>query len=334
MHAQVLSVPGPAAAGPLRPEDRPDPIPGPDELLLDVAACAVCRTDLQICEGDLAARHLPIIPGHQIVGRVTAVGSSVSDWTVGNRAGVAWLGGACGECRYCRSGRENLCAEARFTGWDRDGGYATRSLVRADFALQIPASFGDAAATPLLCGGIIGYRSYRLSGVAPGQRLGLFGFGASALLTLQVAVYQGCEVFVVTRSGRAQRFAREQGAVWAGGYEDEIPAGLDGAITFAPAGTVAVAALQAVAPGGTVAVNAVHTDAVPSFPFSYLWEERVLRSVANFTRSDATQFLEIAAAIPIRTTVQEYPLARANEALADLAAGRVVGAAVLVTDSP
>lgn len=331
MLVALLERPGPMTDSPLRLLDLPDPKPGPGELVLRVAACGVCRTDLQLAEGDLPARRLPLVPGHQAVGVVEKLGSGVTGWNVGDRAGVAWLAGACGTCPRCRSGRENLCEQATFTGWDRDGGYAEQMVVRADFALRLPAEFEAADAAPLLCGGVIGYRALRVSGIQPGGRLGLYGFGASALLAIQVAIHWGCEVFVCTRSAEEQARARSLGAAWAGGYEELPPAPLDAAVTFAPAGDVVVAALKAVDRGGTVAINAIHLDRVPEFPYDLLWWERSLRSVANFTRADAVEFLELAAAIPIRTSVDPYPLANANEALARLKAGRVHGAAVLVT---
>ncbi len=330
MRALLLERTGPAKAdGPLRLADLPEPEPRPGDLVLAVAACGVCRTDLQIVEGDLAARRLPIVPGHQAVGRVIAVGDGVSGWRVGERAGVGWLGGADGTCDRCRAGRENLCAAATFTGWDRDGGYAERIAVRADFALRLPDGFADLAAAPLLCGGVIGYRALRVSGIQPGGRLGLYGFGASALLAIQVARHWGCEVYVATRSERERRRARELGATWVGGYDDPPPASLDAAVTFAPSGDVVIAALRAVDRGGTVAVNAIHLDRVPEFPYELLWWERSLRSVANFTRRDAIEFLTLAAEIPIRTAVERFPLAAGAAALARLKAGEIEGTAVL-----
>jgi propanol-preferring alcohol dehydrogenase len=306
------------------------PIPGAGEIAITVGACGVCRTDLQLVEGDLTARRLPVIPGHQVVGRVLSVGEGVEQWRVGDRVGVAWLAGACGDCDQCRSGRENLCAEAVFTGWDRDGGYAETMTARADFVFPVPEVFSDLEAAPLLCGGVIGYRSLRISGIVPGGRLGLYGFGASALLAMQVALHWGCEVYVATRSGRERERAVELGAVWVGGYDDPPPVALDAAVTFAPVGSVVVAALRAVRPGATVAINAIHLDEIPAFDYDLLWRERALRSVANFTRRDAEEFLALAATIPIRTIVDVYPLADANTALADLARGDVAGAAVLV----
>jgi propanol-preferring alcohol dehydrogenase len=328
--AQLLSHPAAIADHPLEPAERPAPLPGPGEIVVEVAACGVCRTDLQLVEGDLPARRLPIVPGHQVVGRVSALGDGADRWKLGDRVGVAWLASSCGSCARCRDGNENLCESAEFTGWDRDGGYADTMVARADFAFSIPDSFSDVEAAPLLCGGVIGYRSLKISGIRPGGRLGLYGFGASALLALQVAVHRGCEVYVATRSAAEQERALEFGAVWAGGYGDAPPAALDAAVTFAPVGSVVVAALAAIVPGGTVAINAIHLDEIPAFDYDLLWRERGVRSVANFTRRDAIEFLALAAEIPIRTVVDEYPLADANLALERLAAGDVSGAAVLI----
>jgi propanol-preferring alcohol dehydrogenase len=330
VHALRLRRAAPAAEDPLELVELPGPVPAPDEIAIRVAACAVCRTDLQLAEGDLAPRRLPIVPGHQAVGRVARVGHRVTGWTVGDRAGVAWLASACGVCRFCTSGRENLCPDARFSGWDRDGGYATEVAVRADFALRLPDGFDDLAAAPLLCGGIIGYRSLKVSALQPGGRLGLFGFGASALLTLQVARHWGAEVHVRTRSTREHRRALEFGATSAAGYDEPVPP-LDAAITFAPSGDVVVAALRSVDRGGIVAVNAIHLDRMPEFGYDLLWLERGIRSVANFTREDAREFLELASTIPIRTDIQAFPLEDGNLALQRLAAGELEGTAVLTT---
>lgn len=329
MRAMQLARPGRAETHPLRLVELPDPVPAAGEIVLRIAACAVCRTDLQLCEGDLEARALPIVPGHQIVGRVEAVGPDVVGWKAGDRAGVAWLGGADGTCPRCRQGRENLCAAARFTGWDRNGGYATHASARADFALHLPDGFADLDAAPLLCGGVIGYRSLKVSGIAPGGRLGLYGFGASATLAIQVARHWGCRVFVCTRSRDEQERARALGAEWAGDYAERPPEPLDAAITFAPVGSVVVAALRALDRGGTVAINAIHLDRVPELAYADLWWERSLRSVANFTRADAREFLEVAARIPVRTEYEVHPLADANLALERLSKGQVRGAAVL-----
>lgn len=331
MRALVLERPGPLAIGePLRLRDVPDPEPAEGELLLRVGACAICRTDLQLVEGDLAARRLPTIPGHQVVGRVEAVGEGAAGWSVGERAAVGWLGGTCGICRACRGGRENLCAAARFTAWDRDGGFAERIVVAADVALRVPEAFDDLAAAPLLCGGVIGYRSLLISGIRPGGRLGLYGFGASALLAIQVARHWGCEVHVATRSPRERERALALGAASVGGYDDPPPAPLDAAVTFAPAGAVVLAALRALDRGGTVAINAIHLDGIPAFAYGDLWWERSLRSVANYTRDDARAFLELAAAIPVRTETEVLPLDRGVDALRRLSAGTLDGTAVLV----
>ena len=330
MLALVLEQPAPASESPLVLRDVPHPEPGPGELLMRVAACGVCRTDLQIAEGDLAARRLPIVPGHQIVGRVEELGAGTSGWTPGERAGVTWLAGACGHCAHCLAGRENLCELATFTGWDRDGGFAQFATVRADVAVRLPDAIDDLAAAPLLCGGVIGYRSLRVCGIEEGQRLGLFGFGASARCAIQVAVHWGCRVFVCTRSDSERQRALELGAIWAGGYDETPPEPLDAAITFAPAGDVVISALRALERGGTVAVNAIHLDRIPQFAYDLLWWERCLRSVANVTRRDAREFIELAASIPVRADVEAHPLADGNLALQRVASGAVKGAAVLV----
>jgi len=331
MRALQLTTAAPAHSAPLRSVELPDLVPAPDEIVLRVKACAVCRTDLQLVEGDLEARRLPIVPGHQAVGRVHRVGRDVAGWREGDRAGAAWLASTCGVCTSCTSGRENLCVEARFTGWDRDGGYATEIAVRAAFALRLPDGFEDLAAAPLLCGGVIGYRALKVSGIRPGGRLGLFGFGASALLALQVACHRGCEVHVRTRSRRGQEQALALGAASVGTTEDETPP-LDAAVTFAPSGDVVVAALRSLDRGGTVAVNAIHLDRVPGFDYDALWWERGIRSVANFTRSDAQEFLDLAATIPVQTSIRAFALDEANEALALQAAGGLDATAVLVVD--
>jgi propanol-preferring alcohol dehydrogenase len=330
MRALVLDQPAPASASPLLLRDVSRPEPASDELLLRVAACGVCRTDLQLAEGDLVARRLPIVPGHQIVGRVEAVGGDVAGWALGDRAGVTWLAGACGRCKRCLEGRENLCEFAIFTGWDRDGGYAQFATVRADVAVRLPDAIDDLAAAPLLCGGVIGYRSLRVCGIEPGGRLGLFGFGASARCAIQVAVHWGCRVHVCSRSESEKQRARELGAVWAGGYDETPPEPLDCAITFAPVGDVVISALRALERGGTVAVNAIHLDRVPEFPYDLLWWERSIRSVANVTRRDAREFIELAAGILVRADVEVHPLSDGNLALQRVASGAVGGAAVLV----
>ena len=326
----VLEQPAPASRYPLRPAELPDPHPARGELLLRVAACGVCRTDLQIAEGDLAARVLPIVPGHQIVGYVALLGDGATGWNLGDRAGVAWLAGTDGTCRHCLAARENLCERASFTGWDRNGGYATHATVRADFALRIPESFADIDAAPLLCGGVIGYRSLKRSGIRPGGRLGLYGFGASALLAIQVARHWRCRIFVCTRSKEEQTRALSLGAEWAGDYSQTPPEPLDAAVSFAPSGEVVRSALRALDRGGTIAINAIHLDRLPELAYEDLWWERSVRSVANFTRADATEFLDLAATIPIRTHFETHPLADANTALERLREGRVDGAAVLI----
>jgi propanol-preferring alcohol dehydrogenase len=329
-----LRQPGPVGVGDrLVPVEGPDPAPGAGEVRLDVTACAVCRTDLQIVEGDLAARMLPVIPGHQAVGRVAEVGAGVEEALLGRRVGVAWTGGACGGCRWCRGGRENLCPELAFTGWSRDGGYATAMTARADFVHELPDAFADLDAAPLLCGGAIGYRSLHVAGVdlaaASGLRLGLYGFGASATIAIQLAVHAGAEVHVATRSEAEQRAAEALGAASTGGYDHAPPGPLDAAITFAPSGDVVVSALRALDRGGVLAINAIHLDRVPAFDYDLLWLERQVRSVANVTREDVRAFLALAAAIPIRSRTEVVDLAQANDALRRLRAGQVAGAAVL-----
>jgi propanol-preferring alcohol dehydrogenase len=325
----VLRSPGPASTHALVREERTPSSPGAGEVLVEVGACGVCRTDLQIVEGALAARRLPIVPGHQIVGRVVSVGAGVVDRRVGDRVGVGWLASTCGVCPKCRSGRENLCVAARFTGWDVDGGYSAHAIALADFTFPIPESFGDLEAAPLLCGGIIGYRALERSRIAPGEKLGLFGFGASALITIQMARYRGCRVFVFSRSDRERARALELGAEWAGAYDEAPPEPLDAAVTFAPSGDVVLSAVRACDRGATVAINAIHLDRIPEFSYDQLWWERSLVSVANYTRADATAFLALAAEIPIRTTVDVFDLEDANGALARLSESKIAGAAVL-----
>ncbi len=329
MRAMLLERAAPVSAGPLTERDLETPAAAPGMLVGRVVACGVCRTDLQLCEGDIAPRGLPIIPGHQVVARVESIGAGVRGWNPGDRIGIAWLGATCGVCAQCRAGRENLCEKAQFTGWDTNGGYATHIAVRADFALRIPESFDDLAAAPLLCGGVIGYRSLRRSGILPGGRLGLYGFGASALLTIQVARHWGCRVFVATRSERERARARALGAEWTGDYSEHPPEPLDAAVTFAPSGDVVRSALRALDRGGTVAINAIHLDRVPEMPYEELWWERGIVSVANFTRRDASEFLDLAARIPVRTAFDIYRLEEANLALERLRRGEIGGAAVL-----
>ena len=327
--AAVLRRPAASDRAPLELADRPSPEPADDEVLLRVGACGVCRTDLQLAEGDLEMHARPVVPGHQIVGEGVAAGPE-SDRRVGDRVGVTWIAGACGQCDWCRDGRENLCRSATFTGWDRDGGFAELVTARSDFVLPVPEGVADVDLAPLLCGGVIGHRALTLTGAADGARLGLFGFGASATIVIQLALHRGMEVHVATRSEAEQERARRMGAASAGGYDEPPPHPLDAAITFAPAGSVVVDALRATDRGGTVVVNAIHLDEVPAFDYGLLWHERSVRSVANVTRRDATELLALAREIPLVTHHQEYGLDDANRALADLSAGRVSGAAVLV----
>jgi propanol-preferring alcohol dehydrogenase len=329
MPAMLLERPGPIVSRPLVSAEQPRLEPAADELLLRVSACAVCRTDLQICEGELPSHRLPLIPGHQAVGTVEAVGSTVRGWSVGERAGVGWLAATDGTCDECLAGRENLCPNAQFTGYDRDGGYAQRLLIRADFALRLPESFTDREAAPLLCGGVIGYRSLRISGIQPSGKLGLYGFGSSAHLSLQLARHWGCEVYVVTRSVEDRSRAIALGATWAGGYDERVPVSLDAAVSFAPVGSAVVAALTALAPGATVAINAIHLDGIPAFSYDLLWRERGIRSVANYTRQDAREFLALAKEIPIHAEIEVFALADANDALARMKSGALRGTAVL-----
>jgi alcohol dehydrogenase, propanol-preferring len=332
IRALVLDRPGPLASGPLRLAEVERPAAGPGELLLRVSACAVCRTDLQLVTGDLPAHRLPTVPGHQAVGVVEAIGPGVSGWAVGERAGTTWLAGFDGTCRFCQGGRENLCRAAAFTGWDRDGGFAELVALRADVAVRLPAGLDDAAAAPLLCGGVIGYRALRLSGIEPGGRLGLYGFGASARQAIQVARHWGCTVHVASRSERDLDRALEMGAASVGRYDDPPPAPLDAAITFAPAGSVVISALRAVDRGGVVAINAIHLDGIPAFSYDDLWWERTIRSVANVTRADAREFLELAATIGVTSEVEVHPLSAGREALERVESGEVAGAALLLLD--
>ena len=325
MRAMILDAPGRA----LRDAEVPLPKPGPQQLLLRVRACAVCRTDLHVVDGELPDPKLPIIPGHEIVGSVVGIGPGVEGWICGDRVGVPWLGWCCGSCEYCRAGRENLCDRARFTGYQIDGGYAEYTLANERFCFRIPAGYPDLQAAPLLCAGLIGYRSLVASGEA--EQLGLYGFGAAAHIVVQVARHQGRRVFAFTRQGDAetQQFALSLGAEWAGGSDDVPPEPLDAAIIFAPVGALVPTALRAVKKGGTVVCAGIHMSDIPSFPYEILWGERVIRSVANLTRRDGEDFLKLAPIIPVRTEVEVYPLGRANEALDALREGRVRGAAVL-----
>jgi propanol-preferring alcohol dehydrogenase len=324
-----LDAPAPIGDGPLRLVDRPASRPGPGEVLIEVGACGVCRTDLQLVEGDLELHARPIVPGHQIVGRVAATGPGVGR-AIGARVGVTWLAGTCGRCDFCRTGRENLCHEARFTGWDRDGGFGQTVVADDRFVLPLPGPVDDVDLAPLLCGGVIGHRALRLTGLTDRGRLGLYGFGASATIVIQLARHRGLDVHVATRSEAERTRARELGAASVGGYDERPPRPLDAAITFAPVGSVVVEALRSVDRGGTVVVNAIHLDEIPAFDYDWLWHERSIRSAANVTRRDAAELLALAAEIPLVTHHREYRLDDVNRSLADLADGRVRGAAVLV----
>ena len=328
MRAMTLERVAAAEQMPLVPTRSAEPVPGSGELLIDVEACGVCRTDLHSLEGEVSAR-LPVIPGHQAAGRVSELGPGVEGLAVGDLVGVGWMASIDGVCRFCRSGRENLCEKATFTGRDRDGGYAERMTARAEWVFRLPEGFAAVEAAPLLCAGIIGYRSLRLSGIEPGGRLGLFGFGASAHLAIQVALHWRCEVFAFTREEHHRRLALKMGAAWAGAAGDDPGVPLDAAVTFAPAGELVPAALARLDRGGTVAVNAIHMSAVPSFEYRVLSGERVARSVMNSTRRDAEEFLELAARIPIRARIERYALSDAGEALVRIQRGEVQGAAVL-----
>jgi len=325
MRAMVLDQPG----RPLRAAELPDPEPGPGEALLRVHACGVCRTDLHLLDGEVPVPHPPVVPGHQIVATVERAGEGTA-LAPGARVGVPWLGWTCGRCRYCRSGRENLCDRARFTGRDRDGGYAERCVADERYCFPLPEDYPDLQAAPLLCAGLIGHRAYRMAGDA--QRLGLYGFGAAAHIVCQVAVWEGRTVFAVTRPGdsAAQTLAADLGAAWAGGSDEGLPDELDAALIFAPAGELVPSALRACAKGATVVCAGIHMSDIPAFPYDDLWGERAIRSVANLTRADGEEFLALAPRVPVRTTVTTYPVAAANQALEDLRDGAFTGAAVLV----
>jgi propanol-preferring alcohol dehydrogenase len=326
MRAMLLE----ATGQPLRVANLPVPTPNPEQVLIRVHACAICRTDLHIVDGELPQPKLPLVPGHQIVGTVEATGDRVQQFSVGDRVGVPWLGHTCNHCRYCLSDRENLCDYAQFTGYQIDGGYAEYTVADAQFCFPIPADYPDLQAAPLLCAGLIGYRSYKMTGDA--QRLGFYGFGAAAHILIQLACYQGRQVYAFTRTGdvQGQNFARELGAVWAGGSEQLPPEPMDAAIIFAPIGALVPAALRAVAKGGVVVCAGIHMSDIPSFPYEILWSERVVRSVANLTRKDGEEFLALAPKIPIRTEVNSFQLTEANTALNALRSGKINGAGVLV----
>jgi propanol-preferring alcohol dehydrogenase len=309
-----------------------DPQLEPGRILIHVSACGVCHTDLHTVEGELRPPRLPIIPGHQVVGRVSAVGPGAGDWSIGERAGIFWLHRACGACEFCRRGEENLCPRAEFTGFHRDGGYAQYLTADSSFAFRLPDAFDDAHAAPLLCAGTIGYRSLRKADLQPGETVGLFGYGASAHLALQLARHWGCRVFVFTRGADHRNHARSMGAEWAGGASDPPPAPLDRAVIFAPSGALVPAALERLRPGGTLAINAIYLSNLPEMKYPLLYGERTVRSVANATRRDAAEFLRLAAEIPIQVTANPYPLKDANRVLQMLKAAKIDGAAVLVPE--
>lgn len=325
MRAMVLKAPG----HPLELENREIPRPQPGQILLKVKACAVCRTDLHVADGDLPPHRPSIVPGHEIVGEVAALGEGVTGFRLGERAGVGWLGHTCGICTFCTHGEENLCDHAEFTGYQRDGGFADYTVADAAFSFPMPESYTDAEAAPLLCAGLIGYRSLKMAG--PGKKLGIYGFGAAAHIVAQVALWEGRRVYAFTRTGdtAAQAFAMSLGCTWAGGSDERPTEDLDAAIIFAPVGALVPAALRAIRKGGIAVCGGIHMSDIPSFPYSVLWGERVLRSVANLTRQDAAEFLSLAPRVPVKTTVELFPLIEANEALAALRSGKLTGAAVL-----
>ncbi|MBZ5514605.1 MAG: zinc-dependent alcohol dehydrogenase family protein [Acidobacteriia bacterium] len=330
MRAMVLEHPRPAEENPLELRDVPTPFPGAGEIRIRVRACGLCRTDLHAAEGDLKLRKSPVIPGHQIVGVVEALGNGARSLREGDRVGVAWVYSTCGKCAYCRKGLENLCDLARFTGWDVDGGYAEFAVAPESFAYKLPPTFPDFQAAPLLCAGVVGYRSFRLSNTQPGERVGLYGFGASAHIILQAARHLGCEVYVFTRAERHRQLAREMGAAWVGGAEETPPEKLDAAVIFAPVGSLVLDALRVLRKGGTVSLADITMSPIPAIDYDrLLYHERILRSVANATREDARDFLRLAAAIPIRTEVETFALEDANRALQALKHSRIRGAGVL-----
>ena len=331
MRAWVVEQPGPIATRPLRPVDRPEPQPGPAEVRVRVLTCGVCRTDLHLAEGDLPPRRPSTVPGHEVVGVVDALGAGADRFAVGDRVGIAWLRGTCGRCRWCRTGRENLCPFATFTGWDADGGYAEHAVVPEAFAYRMPEGIGDTEAAPLLCAGIVGYRALKRAELPPGGRLGIYGFGASAHIVAQVAIAQGATVHVLTRSAKARKLALELGAASAGSSDDPPPEPLDSAVLFAPAGELVPVAMRALDQGGTLAVAGIYLSDIPRLVYAEeLFREKQLRSVTANTRADGEEFLRLAVALRVQPTVSPHPLAEADRVLADLAAGRVTGAAVLI----
>lgn len=329
--AKMLAMVFERSGAPLELRTLPIPVPGPGEVLVEVLACGVCRTDLHLIDGELPNPRQPVIPGHEIVGTVAALAPGIASPAVGTRVGIPWLGATCGGCSHCNSGRENLCADALFTGYTRDGGYAEFVTADAGYVFPLPSGYDNLHAAPLLCAGFTGYRAFRMAGDA--QTLGLYGFGAAAHLLAQIALSEGRTVFAFTRPGdvNAQRFARTLGVQWAGGSDEAAPAALDAALIFAPSGALVPAALMATRPGGTVVCGGIHMSDIPAFPYRLLWQERVLRSVANLTRADGDAFLALAARVPLAVHAVPFPLASANEALAALRAGRFDGAAVLTT---
>jgi propanol-preferring alcohol dehydrogenase len=330
MRTMLLEKPRPAEENPLRPAELPLPAPGPGEIRVRVRACGVCHTDLHIVEGDLPLPKLPVVPGHQIVGVVDAVGAGARQFHEGDRVGIPWLYSTCGECAYCRKGLENLCDEARFTGYHVNGGYAEATVISESFAYALPAGFSDLAAAPLLCAGIIGYRALRLSDVHRGERLGLYGFGASAHIVIQLARHAGCEVYVFTRTASHRELARELGAAWVSAAEDSPPESLDAAIVFAPAGGLVLEALRVLRKGGCVALAGITMSPIPPLDYNLLYQERRVRSVANSTRQDVRECLRLAAEIPVKTEVETYPLEDANRALAAMKHSRLRAAGVLM----
>ncbi|NOY97614.1 MAG: zinc-dependent alcohol dehydrogenase family protein [Chloroflexi bacterium] len=333
MFAMRLYQPASIERNPIQPADLSAPEPGPGQVRIKINVCGVCHTDLHTAEGDIKPPALPVTPGHQVVGVIDAVGEGGRESALGTRVGVPWLYEACGQCEFCRRGEENLCSQARFTGFHVDGGYAEYMLAEARYALPIPDAISDEQAAPLLCAGIVGYRSLKKADIQPGEHVGLFGFGASAHLCIQVLRHWGCDVSVFTRSLGHQDHARGLGAVWAGVAGQDPGRLLDRAVIFAPAGALAVRALELVRPGGTVAINAIHMSDIPSFPYQTIYGERTLRSVANATYQDGAEFLQLAAEIGIRSTVNLYPLKDANQALRDMKESRFNGEAVLTIDA-
>jgi len=329
MKACILRSPAPIESNPLAFVDVAKPEPEPEQVLVRVSACGICRTDLHVIEGELAPRKSPITPGHQVVGTIEANGTGAGKYAIGTRVGIAWLHSTDGTCEYCRAGKENLCNNPSFTGYTMDGGYAEYALAEENFVYPIPKGFSDLQAAPLLCAGIIGFRSLRLSGIERGGRLGLYGFGAAGHVAIQVARHWGAEVYVCTRDARHQKLALELGALWAGGTVDDPPEKLDSAIIFAPAGEIVPAALRALKKGGTLALGGIHMSTIPPLDYNLLYQERVVRSVANNTREDGHDFLRVAAEIPIRTEIEIFPLAEANRALNALKNDAIRGAAVL-----